>query len=241
VDGDRGRGDPALTAHDWLLTDAAPLGAPLGAVTVTARFTAGSIMGTSGCNMYSAPFGRDGATLTVGPDIAATMRACEPPTTAVETAYLTRLARTSSYRVDGERLTLRSRGGERLVYEAADGAAALGGTWRATSLYTGTAVSSVVGNADLTLGFGPGGELTGRGGCNRFRGPYEVTGRRVRIGPLVSTATACANPLLTRQETDYLRALELARSFRVGGGRLELLRAGGAIAATFERAPGPAT
>ena len=47
---------------------------------------------------------------------------------------------------------------------------------------------------------------------------------------------ACTSEELSKQETDFLAALELATSFLVTGDRLDLLRDGGTIAVTLQKA-----
>jgi heat shock protein HslJ len=78
--------------------------------------------------------------------------------------------------------------------------------------------------------------VSGNAGCNNYNGPYEIDGDSISIGPLAGTKMACSSDELSKQETDYLAALELAESFTVTGNRLDLLREGGTIAATLEKA-----
>ena len=123
------------------------------------------------------------------------------------------------------------------MYRGGTDAAAITGAWTVTGYYTGTAVQSVLGGATLTANFGPK-EIAGNGGCNTFSGPYEITGDTIKIGDLASTLMACADPELQTQEQHYLEALGLATTYRVTGTRLELLRADGGLAVTFETARG---
>jgi heat shock protein HslJ len=224
----------ALVGTNWELTDAASLGVPLGAVTVTARFDSGTVSGDSGCNSYSATYRTSGDKLTISSSIAATQRACEPAPTAVEQHYLARLPKTASYAIRGDQLTLSDAGGNALlVYRAVNGAQAIERSWTVTSYYTGNAVQSVAVGSTLTATFDDG-RITGDAGCNTFNGPYVVTLTKIRIGPLASTRRACPSEEVATQETHYLAALELATTFRVTGARLELFRADGGLAATFD-------
>jgi heat shock protein HslJ len=162
--------------------------------------------------------------------------ACPDPQTAVEDEYLDRLPNVASYSIEGDTLTLSDAdGGALLEYAATDMAATLIGDWTVTSYYTGDAVTSVVGNVELTTTFDDQ-SVSGNAGCNSFNGPYTVDGDAIEIGPLASTRAACPNDELQQQETDYLAALELATSFAVTGDRLDLFRPGGTFAATLERA-----
>jgi heat shock protein HslJ len=110
---------------------------------------------------------------------------------------------------------------------------AITGEWTAVNYYTGAAVKAVMGSPP-TARFDRG-QVTGDSGCNNFSGPYEVTDTSITMGPFSSTLMACVDPARRTQEQEYLAALELAATFRVTGNRLELRRAGGGIAATFEK------
>jgi heat shock protein HslJ len=233
--GPKASGDVSLTGTPWRLSDATSLGVPLAGVAVTAEFADGQVTGSSGCNTYRASYESDAEGLTIGPEIASTRKACEPAPTAVEQAYLARLPQVSIFEITGTTLTLRSMSGEALlVYEASDTATEITGRWTATSYYTGNAIEGVSAGPTLTADF-DGTRISGNGGCNGFSGPYSVTGRTIDIGPLASTMMACTDEALTTQEQHYVAALQLATSFRVTGDRLELLRDGGTIAATFDR------
>jgi heat shock protein HslJ len=224
-----------LEGTTWMLTSNSPLGAALGRIAVTARFEAGMLTGESGCNSYNTTYEISGSSMTIGPNIASTLRACPPPKTAVEQAYLDRLPRTASYTVEGSTLTLADSGGATLLgYQATDSAEGILGEWNATSYYAGNAVTSVLGGATLTAEFDAG-TISGNTGCNSFNGPYSVDGQSIEIGPLSSTRAACPNEELQQQEQSYLAALELATTFEITGNRLDLFRPGHTIAATFER------
>jgi heat shock protein HslJ len=107
-----------------------------------------------------------------------------------------------------------------------------------TLIQLGKAPLIVTGDAPrptLTLK-SPEGLAQGMGGCNRFSGTYELQGRSLRFGPLISTKMAC--PRLDT-ETAYMSALEQTRSWSFIDGRLELLDADAKPLARFE-APNPA-
>jgi heat shock protein HslJ len=110
-------------------------------------------------------------------------------------------------------------------------------TW--TLIQLGKAPLIVTGDAPrptLTLK-SPEGLAQGMGGCNRFSGTYELQGRSLRFGPLISTKMAC--PRLDT-ETAYMSALEQTRSWSFIDGLLELLDADAKPLARFE-APNPAS
>jgi heat shock protein HslJ len=225
----------ALTATGWVLNESTNLGAPSRSMAVTADFDTGHISGNGGCNSYRGRYKVQEKKMTIGSDIKQTRAQCEPMPSAVEAAYLKRLPRVKSFEIEGDTLTLFGVGNDALlVYSASAGRDAITGEWTAIDYYTGTAVQSVIAGSPPTARFDRG-QVTGDGGCNNFSGPYEVTDTSVTIGPFSSTLMACVDPARQTQEQQYLAALELAATFRVTGNRLELRRADGGIAVTFEK------
>jgi heat shock protein HslJ len=206
-------------------------------VAVTLDFAGGRVSGTGGCNSYGGPYRVQGSNLTIGPDLVSTKIACPPPADGVEQRYLAVLPTVKQYEVQGGTLQLTDADGKTLLeFAKADPQAALLGPWIATSIYTGTAVEGVTGGATLTADF-QATTVSGDGGCNSFNGPYTAGSDTISIGPIASTMKACTEEALSTQEQHYLAALQLAKAYRIRGDQLELQRAGGTIAVTFERAP----
>jgi heat shock protein HslJ len=230
---------PPLRGTNWVLTDRVSIGTPLDGVTVDAVFGAKRVEGTSGCNGYSSSYTTNRSRMTIKNDGVSTLIACEGAAGTVETKYLAALTRVGRWRIEGQRLTLSTRAGRRLlVYRASIGEAALRGTWSVTSFSTGGAVSSPAIGSELTLELASGGQASGNGGCNTFSGKYSVSGvDRIHLGPFSSTLKACADDALNTQEQQYLAALELAKTYRVTGDTLTLFREGDTIAVEAQRAP----
>lgn len=65
--------------------------------------------------------------------------------------------------------------------------------------------------------------VTGSGGCNSLSGSYRRNNNALRIGPVVSTRMACADPTRTDIEARFVAALEATNSFNLKGARLTLL------------------
>jgi heat shock protein HslJ len=63
-------------------------------------------------------------------------------------------------------------------------------------------------------------------GCNRMAGGYKVAGESLSLGPLISTRMACPGELDTLERA-YMRALQDVRGYKMDGGALLLLDAGG--------------
>ena len=226
----------AVTDRVWVL-DATRLLSGGTDVIVTAEFAAGRISGENGCNRYSGPYRADAAkgTMTIGPNLASSQMACPGVRAAVERAYMARLPKTARYEATADRLTLLDSSGAVLLrYTASNGAEEIKGAWKATSIYTGTAIASPVAGSSLTASF-DGTQISGDSGCNSFSGGYTTDGKTIKIGPLASTQRACADPAVGEQEQQYLTALGLAETFTVAGSRLDLYRADGAYAASFTR------
>jgi heat shock protein HslJ len=223
-----------LTGVHWILGDDTGLGVPTDGVVVTADFAAGRMSGNSGCNSYSTPYTGSGDSMTLGP-VVGTRMACEPTGSAVESAFLALLPKVKSYKVTESKLELLDVDGKTiLTFDTVDGSEAIVGSWEATGYYTGSAITSVIGGSTLTADF-TAKEVQGESGCNTFGGSYEINGQTIKLGPLRSTLKACTDPALQTQEQQYTAALEMSTTFLVSGDLLELFRADGGIAATFQK------
>lgn len=73
------------------------------------------------------------------------------------------------------------------------------------------------------------GKISGNAGCNSFSGSYAVSGADLKVGELMQTAMACADPALMQQESDYVNALLVARSFALAGDTLTIGYDGGEL------------
>ncbi len=100
---------PSPEGTGWHLaaysTDAGMMAPPDGLdPTLLLRDTAAT--GNAGCNQFSGSYVLDGASLSVAPEMAQTMMACDPATQAVEDAYLALLPETASWQAADETLQL---------------------------------------------------------------------------------------------------------------------------------------
>lgn len=104
------------------------------------------------------------------------------------------------------------------------------GEWLLTSLGDGEQQAQ-----GGTIAFAKGGSCSGLAPCNSFKGPYELTGSSLSIGPLATTQRAC--PLAVMQaEERYLEALDRAVAYSATDSELTLFGEGEKVIATFERA-----
>ncbi len=224
----------ALEGTPWELTDyLGPGGAMLTvptAVAATASFTGGVVAGNAGCNDYRGAYVVAGDKLTVS-GISTTLKACPPPETAVETAYLKALGSVATYSVSGAVLELRTADGAVGLRFAVAVAPSLTKTrWVATSINNGTgAVQSVVAGSTVTAIFAEDGNVSGSTGCNSYSGTYKVDGSALTFGPLASTKMACSSADVGAQEASYLAALARVATFAFSGDHLQLRDATGAL------------
>ena len=79
-------------------------------------------------------------------------------------------------------------------------------------------------------------QVVGTDGCNRFRGPYEITTDGLDIGNLAATMMACPDPVMV-QARKFTAALGRARKARVEDGELLLVDATGKAVARFSAQP----
>lgn len=97
------------------LTDGKGATAPLAGAEITALFQGGRVTGSAGCNNYTAPYKLTATSLTITASAATTRKACPQPTMRQESAYLSALAKTAAYQIEGDKLELRNAAGALLA------------------------------------------------------------------------------------------------------------------------------
>jgi heat shock protein HslJ len=109
--------DPAaLTGTSWKLTAWSASSQDPNDFTITAEFIDGRIGGKSAVNQYGGPYtAMSDGSISFG-DLVSTMMAGPEPDMKAEQTYLALLAKMSSFKVDGEQLTLTDGGSQELVY-----------------------------------------------------------------------------------------------------------------------------
>lgn len=207
---------------------------------VTATFGNGSVGGSAGCNRYGGAYTVDGSALTVG-ELFRTEMYCLEPAGAMEQEdrYLDLLDSAAGYRLEGDRLTITDAGGNPLlVFRALPEPAPLpltGTIWTLTAIGgPGETVSSVIAGTEVTATFGNG-SVGGSAGCNTYGGNYTVDGSRLTVGSIVRTKMNCNRPAgVMEQEDRYLDLLGRTAAYRIEGGQLTLVDAGGNATLFFE-------
>jgi heat shock protein HslJ len=83
-------------------------------------------------------------------------------------------------------------------------------------------------------------EVSGSAGCNHYGGSYQVSGSSLTLSEPFRTEMACPKPPgVLEQEGNYLAALNVADSYRLTGGQLEILdEAGGQLLVFIKPAGG---
>lgn len=91
--------------------------------------------------------------------------------------------------------------------------------WRVAEI-AGESVSEA---AEVTMAFGPDGQVSGRGGCNSYTGRMALGGEGLELGPMAATMMACAEDLMAR-ERRFFEALPQVHRFEIGpDGSLRLI------------------
>jgi heat shock protein HslJ len=221
-----GGSDPsALTGTVWKLTD--PSMASLvhdvwPGSEITIEFKGGQASGVSACNQYGGSYTADSdGSLTFGA-FRSTAMACIPAVGALEHFYMEALGKVTRFSV-GDTLTLTG-AGKTLTYDRAppvQSVELVGTRWTLASIVSGSTASSVPSNVEATLVLEADGTASGSAGCNTFHGSYQTSGNQLTFGPLGSTRKACADDVMTVEQT-YLAALQNAATYTIAGNSLTI-------------------
>ena len=145
-----------------------------------------------------------------------TMMAC--PNMEVETQLSDVLARTDSYAIYGDTLSLfRARMAPLArfvaVSESQRAASALNGTWRLNYMGgTAATLDELFPNEKPTITFDMAeGRVSGSGGCNRYTGDFSVDNHTIQFGQIAATRMFCQGV----QENVYFQTLPKADKFSV--------------------------
>jgi heat shock protein HslJ len=231
-----------LDGTAWTLASLA--GRPIAAGgDATLRFEGDRVSGSDGCNRFAGPWTGAGATVRIGPQLAATRRACPEPQGALAAEFNRMLVAARAWRIDGATLVLLGEGGAPLASFEPQATGLAGTAWQVVAYNTGHgAVTSVATGAGAgarpTIEFDAAGGVRGSAGCNTYSGTWTETAGRLSLGPLRTTRMACPSPADAMQrEAAFLAALQSAATSRREGDRLELRTASGALAVSAVAAP----
>jgi heat shock protein HslJ len=97
----------------------------------------------------------------------------------------------------------------------------ISGNWQLQSFGSPDAPTAVLPDTSITANFAEG-TLSGRAGCNTYRGSYTTQARRLTIAPLATSRKLCP-PAVMAQEAAFLTALQTAKKYRINDqGQLQL-------------------
>jgi heat shock protein HslJ/uncharacterized membrane protein/uncharacterized lipoprotein YbaY len=96
---------------------------------------------------------------------------------------------------------------------------AIEGGWRVVSMEGAMLPGGVV----VTMEFGADGRLAGKGGCNRYTGPYTLTGEGLSFGNLAATRMACIGPASETEARFFALLGKVTRVTPGEAGRLRLM------------------
>jgi PKD repeat protein len=116
-----------------------------------------------------------------------------------------------------------------------------GSAWALTAYDNGVGgLTPALAGVTVTALFGPGGALSGSGGCNGYNSVYVTAGDAITIGPPAATSGSCAEPAgVMQQEQAYFTLLSRTANFRMSGDRMELTGADGRVLLQFMRLAQP--
>jgi heat shock protein HslJ len=115
----------------------------------------------------------------------------------------------------------------------------VGQEWRLVSYQGADGQTTDTSAFGITIAVAADGTVSGFGGCNRYRGTFEVAADgTITPGPIASTKVACVDAEKTQWETRYFAALQSVSQYRVSGAQVQLLFDKGAGLLTFAPAPG---
>ncbi len=174
------------------------------------------VSGSSGCNDYAGKATIDGASVTFELG-AATMKACDPTTNAVETTYLSALAGVGRGEINQDQLILYYNGGlDALKFRAQRKNPLQFTNWQLMTFGPPDKGKAPLATTQLIALFGQK-KMTGSAGCNRFNTTYQVKGNKIKIGNIALTRKLCPDDKVNKQEGAYVKNLRAARKYRFIG------------------------
>ncbi|UDY34768.1 META domain-containing protein [Dermatobacter hominis] len=191
----------------------------------------GTFAGSTGCNRLSGTWTEDGTSLTLEPGPMTKAACTTQEATDQEDRIVAALPEVKSFEQTETTLTLTDADGQDLLsYDAVTGDLA-GTSWKVTGVNTGTAVEASALTEKLTIDFGTEGSVTGHGGCNNFKGTYELEGGAISFSEFASTMMGCDDAVM-QMEDKYLAALAASTTVERSGDSLTLRDDAGAMQVT---------
>ena len=225
-----------MTIQDrsWRLTGGIDF--PTGA-TITARFSGGTVTGSTGADRYRADYELRGSRLRIGPAVTTGM-AGDPTTERSERDFLTLLDAVSGFRLDPSSQTLvlvDDTGDEALTFKVVpDVTQELVGRWTVRRLRRDAElVPPTSGTAHLA--FDGAGQVTGSIGVNSVRGTARTDDGRLYLASRLATHMAGTAEEMD-EEAALRSALEDVHGYETHDAELTLLDADGTALLELDRA-----
>ncbi len=200
---------------EWNLSKLAGEDVSDAGITATFHSEGTIVSGFGGCNTYTAGWSSDGVALEIE-QILATLKLCQPEVSDRERTYFKTLQAATGWTLDGSVVTITSADGSTLVFGGDAAESPIAGSWSLTSIDGDRVPAGIT----ATAVFGPDHALSGKGGCNDFRGQYTTDGTSLSISDLLASLMFC--PDASEFESRYLSALGQASGWSVDGGSLTI-------------------
>ena len=231
---------PALEDTRWqlghYLNESGELQPVIPGTVIDARFTAGKVTGSAGCNRYFGGYtsGKDNRLVFDG-RMGSTKMACTEPVDSQERRYLALLSGVNSREIRDGLLVLSDKQGQVVLQYSAGPPLILENTsWQASGINNGRGgvVSSATTHRVVAMFVD--GKVSGSAGCNNYSAGYEISGTQISFGPAMMTRRQCAEPEgIMAQEQEFLQALAAAEQFMLTAGQLELRDSNGSLQVIF--------
>ena len=203
VEADGAPASPSFRGVPWALAGGIDV-AGWEDVAPSATFTDGRVTGSTGCNRFTAPYtldargahhrrDRDDPDGVHGPRRRGRARVPRGLAGRCGVAHRSRRARAPGRRRRGA---------------AALPGPAPTGSWTATAILAGDAVSSPLAGTEMTATFADDGKLTGSAGCNHYTTTFRANRGSITIAQPAITKKACATPegVMERERPSSLRS-----------------------------------
>jgi heat shock protein HslJ len=234
-----GEQGPELEGRTWVLESyldaTGETVAPLdNAEVATLTFADGQINGTTGCNSFFGTYTASGGQIQVDEAMGMTQMMCTAELFAQEEAIVAAISGAANYRVVEGRLEIMDSDGNVTATYVEQGPGLEDNPWELVEVLSSAGEQmTVLPGTEVTAEF-VAGALGGSGGCNRYFGPYEVSGSSLTVGMLGSTMMFCGEPEgVMDQEQAFLDAMQSAASFEVSAEQLLILNGDGQVVLSF--------
>lgn len=216
-----------IESSEWRLVKASHIDAALlkrDVRSITLNFEGGRLSGFSGCNRIAGAYGFVENQLRIS-HLASTMMTC--PVMELERAFHHDLDGDHAVEFHADSMRLTAQDGTFLLFERSVPLTLEANTWDVVAYNNGhQAVTTPLLGTRIHLKF-ENGLVHGFSGCNVFRSEYADKSGHLHISEPVTTRRACPDANASRQEKEFLSALQTATRWSVRSGTLDLHRADG--------------